>query len=280
METKTESNEDYHSNGDWLSASMLKDLLRSPRIFEAKHVDKTLMREATAAFEIGTAVHCAALEPARFADEYVVQPPEANDRRTKAYKEWAKTVDPAKSVLRQQDAETVARCVDSLRSVPLIKTALDADGAVELSHYWADGSTGVPCKCRPDKIVPSAGIVLDIKTMAVCSPRDFIKDAMTYHYGIQAAHYLDGAESHYGFDDWLFVFACVEKSEPYRRRAICLDGGTLDRLIESREALLIDYKRRVESGDWSETYTDETGQEFGEQDLIPITLPGKYLERV
>ena len=58
-------NEEYH-RCDGVSNSMLSDMARSPAHFQAA---RRRQREETPAMAIGTAIHCAVLEPERFAAE-------------------------------------------------------------------------------------------------------------------------------------------------------------------------------------------------------------------
>lgn len=255
METKSavETNEAYHADTTHVSASMLKDLDDSPRIFHAKHIAKTLRTTPSASMEFGTAVHCATLEPELFETQYVVQPPECSDRRRKSYKDWAATVHPSQTILKQDVFESVLTCRDRLQTHPIIRMALQADGPVELSHRWTCIDTGVDCKFRPDKICPQAGIVLDIKTMQACSERDFADQVSKFRYHLQSAHYMAGAcDAYPERDDWVFVFACVETSEPYRCRAFELPAEVIDLASDKRLSLLSEYRSRMESGDWSE----------------------------
>ena len=68
-------------------------------------------------------------------------------------------------------------------------------GAPELSVFWVDEATGVPCKCRFDYIKPRA--IVDLKSFdARGMPLDkaIARAVALYKYNIQAALYLRGAE--------------------------------------------------------------------------------------
>lgn len=270
MKMMNESNADYHADKTHVTASMLKDLDESPRVFEAKHITGTLKILPSPQMELGTAVHCAALEPQRFTTEYIVQPDALNDRRTKAYKEWAQNVHPSMTILKQETADTVRQCVDSLYSVPVIKSVLDAPGLVERSHRWTCPISDVPCKFRPDKINPDAEIVLDIKTISNCSQSEFEKSVVNFKYFLQAAHYLAGASTIYQSHDWTFLFAVVETSPPFRCRAFSLDSEAIGIGFDTRERLLADYRRRYAENDWSE---------IDEHELVTVSLPGWFLRK-
>lgn len=267
-----ETNDQYHEDKTHVSASMLKDLDESPRVFEAKHVTRSLLRKPTASMEIGTAVHCLALEPDEFDRRYVVQPDSCKDRRTKAYKEWAAGIDSSLSILSPAEFGTISRCVASLRANPIIEMALQAKGEVEQSYRWTCQFTDVPCKFRPDKICDGPGIILDVKTMAACSQSEFEKQLVNFRYYLQAAHYLVGASAAFPErgEDWMFVFACVETSAPFRCRAFELDAESVGIGLDHRDSLLRDYTSRMASGDWSEP---------GESELVTVSLPEWFVRK-
>jgi hypothetical protein len=77
------SNEVYHADRSCVSASGLKEVLRSPEHFRA-YLDGE--RRQTPAKFFGTAIHAYLLEPDVFARQYVVAP--GGDKRSKDYKEF------------------------------------------------------------------------------------------------------------------------------------------------------------------------------------------------
>ena len=77
------NNEQYHADTSAISASGLKLFMRSPAHYYAAYLDPNRVeRQPTPAMRLGTATHCAILEPTRFNAEYAVIP-ESIDRRTK-----------------------------------------------------------------------------------------------------------------------------------------------------------------------------------------------------
>ena len=102
-------NEEYHK-GPGLSSSDLKLLARSPLHYKTA---KAFHPEETNAMRLGTAVHCAILEPDRIDVEYVLAP-EGIDRRTKAGKaQWAELEATGKTILSCEEAQVVQGMVKS-----------------------------------------------------------------------------------------------------------------------------------------------------------------------
>lgn len=255
-----ETNNQYHADNVYVSASMLKTLHESPRVFEAKYITRTMPSKSSAAMNIGTAVHCLALEHNAFDDRYVIN--KFKDRRTKAYKEWASMMFD-KEVLTPSEHDTIRRCVDALRSVKLIERLLDTPGDIEQSQRCIDEETGVPVKSRPDKAIHNSKLLLDIKTISMLTDREFSWACQNFGYHVQDAHYTSIASQLSG-GKFSMVFAVVETSEPFRARAFVLCDDSRAEGMNDRLRLLSEYQARKESGDWSE---------LGEQELGEVTLP-------
>ncbi len=66
--------DEYHRGLGGYSSSQLKDLLDDEDVFIAKHVKKTIEREESAAFDVGTYFHTGILEPHKLKDDCVVFP--------------------------------------------------------------------------------------------------------------------------------------------------------------------------------------------------------------
>jgi exodeoxyribonuclease VIII len=211
------SNEGYHSS-EGVSKSGLDLILRSPA-----HYRFGERRVPTRAMEIGTALHCAVLEPERFATDYMLLK-EVTDRRASAYKEACK-VWSAECVLTGAEADRVAGMQESALSNQYLAQYLGAPGRCELSVYATDPETGVLVKCRFDKLTDS-GFAVDLKKTQ--DLRDFGKSVASYGYHMQAAFYSDVWEWATGERLAGFVFAAVEEQMPHASAPLTLDAEALD----------------------------------------------------
>lgn len=265
-----ETNEQYHADVGSVSSSMLKTLHQSARIYQAKYITRSLVSEPSPSMRLGTAVHCAALEPERYAVQYTTPPEGCTDRRTTKFKDWKSTVQDGTEVLTNDEADKVARCCDSLRSHPIIGQVLEADGEIETSRRWIDELHQVPCKMRLDKMVEPAEVILDIKTVAECDEEYFAKSCAEYLYMVQAAHYIAGSAATTETKQWQFIFAAVETKEPFRSRAWRPDEKMLEIGEDLRHRLLTEFKTRASLNDWADP---------GEADLLTIGLPTWYLRQ-
>lgn len=267
--TEIETNEAYHADTSHVSASMLKALNKSPRIYEATYVTGELAFRETPAMALGTALHAFALEPEVFDKEYAVSP--HADKRTKAYKEWAQE-NMGKSLLSFPDAVVLDRCLKSLRSIPLVRRLLDADGVVEHSLRYEDSLSYAPCKVRTDKAIPEKRLILDIKTINELTPKSVAYACEDFSYHLQDAHYRTGWATETGtdIDDWQMIFAFVETKSPHRAAAWVLDWESRAEGMNLRQELVSEWLVRTENGDWSEV---------GETELKEVTLPSLWRKK-
>jgi hypothetical protein len=204
------SNEDYHADRQFESTTGLKEILRSPAHYRYY---KDNPRTETGAFRLGTAIHTALLEPARFKQDYVVMP--TFDGRTKEGKQ--KKADfiaqhPSACFVTETEmdmitgiAMNVGRHRDAM--------ALLKRGQSEISHFWRDEETGIYMKCRSDSL--SDICILDVKSTEDASPNEFIRSCARYDYDMAAYIYSEGVRIATG-KARPFAFLVVEKKPPYQ----------------------------------------------------------------
>jgi hypothetical protein len=259
----TESNADYHAR-ESISASRLKLLRESPRVYQSSVLLGKMPRTETPAMKLGTAIHAKILEPESFHAIYAYCPPECSDRRTKAYKEWISNVKKG-IVLSESDGETICMASDSLRAHPIAGKIIRAAELTEGSVTYTDPESGADCRFRFDGI--AGPIVFDIKTIAECSMEKISRAIWDFGYHIQAAHYLAGLETLDPSTDWRFMFLFVETSEPWRVRVVELGPSEIELGRFERAALIRDLLARNASGDWSEP---------GENEVCSVSVPNWY----
>jgi len=226
---ETLSNAAYHDL-DAVGKSDLDLIAKSPAHYRFAE------REETDALRLGSAVHCAVLEPDRFAADYVIAPP--MDHRTKAGKEqWAEfeAANAGKTMLNRDEGALALRLAEAVRAHPRAQVLLAA-GQPEVSALWSDPDLGVRCRARYDWLTPE-GLVLDLKTTQNASAAAFAKAVATFRYHVQHAWYLDGYHQATGDLPLGFIFIAVEKTPPYAVALYELDGEAADygRLLARRD---------------------------------------------
>ena len=207
------SNSAYHA-GPGVSKSQLDKLSKSPFHYQAHYLSlKRVSSYETPAMRFGTAVHTAILEPELFAGWVVMPDVDGRTKEGKAAKALAQEEAAVRGVevIPADDYAKVTAIAESFATHTHLSSFLNT-GHAELSVYWTDADTGILCRCRPDWLAPSC--VVDLKTTEDASPRAFQRSAYSWRYWVQAAFYLDGLAAN-DVDVRGFVFAAIEKSEPY-----------------------------------------------------------------
>ena len=155
--------EAYHLDLSGLSASDIKLLYRSPAHYrEAKKNPP----EQTPAMRLGSAVHMAILEPAKFLEKYTAIDDAdictkiggSKPRATNAYKEWKAGFildNPGKELLDMNDFNGAVEIARIVREHPIAGALLAEPGTAEETMQWMHEETGTLLKCRPDWLTES-----------------------------------------------------------------------------------------------------------------------------
>lgn len=238
----------YHASHA-LSNSGMTDLERSPAHYWSMHVDleRPPRREKAGQLE-GNLLHCALLEPDEFAKRYAVGP--SVNRNTKVWKEFVAS-QPDFVPIQLDQMETAFAQAASARAIPDVASALSS-GHAEVSAFWRDPETGVPCRCRPDFVHETkAGVVLlDAKTYSSAQPAEFARQAARKLYHRQAAYYSDGYAIAASTTVLAFLFIAIETDYPYGASAIMLDDDALQAGRARYRRNLNLYAECLASGQW------------------------------
>jgi hypothetical protein len=175
---------------DAVNWSTLVHLATSARLLEWR---RDHPRDETRALRVGTLIHCALLEPARWAREFIVEP-DFGDGRTKAAKEaraaWRATIDPAAQIVDADEHALAERCASAVRAHPAASRLL-SHGRAEEILTWHDEATGIACKACLDFIAPS--YFVDLKSTRAETLDELAREIAARLYHGQIAFYLDGA---------------------------------------------------------------------------------------
>jgi len=183
--------------------------------------------EPTPTLVFGQLFHKMALQPEGVWDEFAVTP--NADRRTKDGKaEYAAFLEGAddKTIVTVDMAQQAADMCTALHSNDFCRKLLS--GAKETPYFWVDEMTGIECKCRCDVVTEINGlsVIVDLKSTTNASTDSFMREAVKYGYGMQAAMYSDGVKVNTG-KEHLFVFVVQEKEPPYAVNVLQADAPFL-----------------------------------------------------
>ena len=118
----------------------------------------------------------------------------------------------------------------------------------ELS-YLVEGQEPIRLKCKPDCVIPSECLIIDLKTTSDPHPDTWKWSAEDFGYHRQAAIYLEAMQSLYG-RQFRFLFGVVRSRAPYEVGVYELDQGSLNRGWEEVTDLIEQYQQRKATGDW------------------------------
>ncbi len=228
------------------SSTVLKALLKKPAArvdWERRHPPARKR-----AFDLGTACHTLVL--GRGAE---LVPINADSYRTKAAQQAKDAAwDAGLIPLLPHEVKQVHAMADSIRTHPEAGPWIEAWGDPELSVFWVDEATGVPCRARFDKAVRTRhGLVLvDVKTTMDASDLAISKAVATFGYHQQEAHYRAGAIAAGLHPDPAFVFVFVEKEPPYLVSVAQLDGAAVEVGRRRNERALRMFADYTSTGVW------------------------------
>jgi exodeoxyribonuclease VIII len=253
-----------------LSHSMLSCLAQNPMECKMRYVDDppSLPPKDSAAFAMGHAVHCLALEPDEFEERFVSFP--KVDRRTKEGKEFAarfEAENKGKIILDPQEFQDAMACVQALNNHPEFAAIMEQPRRVEVPFEFE--LFGHRFKAKPDAIIDSMKLILDIKTTEDASPHRWQWSAVDYGYHRQAFIYQGALRQDTG-KGYRFVFAVVEKPKPSTRgipptvALYELDDATIEMGCDDTQRLARDYERRTKENDWQQPYSNG---------IVPLRLP-------
>lgn len=209
--------------------------------------------ETTKALEFGIGSHCLMLEPKRFDAEFRIGPDvKLNTKEGKA--EWAAFTEKhqGKTHIRGADGLALLGMRDRLFQHPLASRLLTANGANEVVIVWRDGSSGLLCKLRLDRLIKWEGAqaIVDYKTTADASRRGFPRSYGDYLYYMQEAFYCGGVQAVIGEPVPSFFFIAQEKKAPYKANVFRFPSYRVEQGRKLYRDLLEVYAACEKSGQW------------------------------
>ncbi|MEF2146681.1 MAG: PD-(D/E)XK nuclease-like domain-containing protein [Desulfovibrionaceae bacterium] len=214
--------EDYHK-GPGTSKSQLDQVARTVAHYLSS---LTIPRKETDAMKIGSHFHTMVLEPEK--QNFVVGPDvNKNTNIWKAFKADAEAA--GQTIIDQATLDMLNGMVASVKAHPAASALLfDGDGINESSAYWYDKTSGLLCRCRPDRYRRDLNLIVDLKTTGDASPEAFAKSVADFRYHVQAPFYSDGVTTATGQEVRGFVFVVVEKTPPYAVAVYQLDEQAME----------------------------------------------------
>ena len=188
-----------------ISSHWLKDMLDSPSECYLNHLDpQRPVKESPKAMQFGTLVHCLALTPLQFGQEFIIA---SYERRTKAGKaRYAGLAATGRIIITPDEFERAQAIIAAMKAHPEARLLLSG-GKKEKTFIQERGRGLLPLKARLDIHHPDQRLVSELKTIHDINQ---IKTTMQrYRYPLSAAFYTELSAS----QSVKFIF--VQSGEPY-----------------------------------------------------------------
>lgn len=244
------SNDDY-AKIDAVNWSSLKHMRESPLVYRHRLLHGF---DDTPALAMGRVTHTLVFEPAKFEAQYAVW--HDGDRRGIAWKEFA-AENAGKTIFKPNEIETAVAMADAVRAHPLVQPYLADDGLFEHVVRWTDIDTGLPCKARPDWLIPSRRILLDLKTCESAEGFRFGRAAGRYSYHAQIAYYVNGVTLGLGWAPNAIKLIAVEKNPPHEVSVFDVKEDQISIAAEEIAELLRTVKACRQANIWPGRYLEE-----------------------
>lgn len=257
---------------DRVNWSTLSKILVSPKQYRHALANPPTV---TPAMALGSAVHCAILEPDVLPTRYAVLDADqiaeiAPPRNTSAGKRvWGEYLGshlgqpgdvssaeyqrlmvaaamPGKEIVT---AAVYAQCLairDAVHGHPAARALVTGEGTNEHSVTWTDRLTGIECKGRLDRLHGNPRTILDVKTCRTVTPRSFGAAAYGFGYHRQMAFYSSAFEG----ADIPCVLLAVESAPPHDVAVFTLDEDTIEAGRADVRVALDTLARCRETNEW------------------------------
>ena len=176
--------------------------------------------------------------------------------RTKAFAEWREELQKTgKQWMSGEQLNLLLKMRDGIMRNKDARAFIEQDGVCEYRIDWTNTATGLPMKCRFDKVL-SNGLKGDLKTTDDVSPEAFARTILNYSYHCQQDLYDEGGATK-GIDG-PFLFIAVSKSPPHECAVYILEDPVW--MILAREKNLQTMQELAQcraTGDWRGRHSRE-----------------------
>lgn len=225
---------EYHSVPGTYSSSQFKDCLEDVELFFKKYIEKSIVREQVAAFDVGSYFHTGVLEPHKLENDCVVYP--GSIRRGDKWESFKKK-HAGKTIVSPKQVEQAEGLIRAVQDSPVAMSYIKR-GKPEVSAFLElvvhRGDIYAPAaKARLDRDgwksvnfqkslwnqLRKEGVVLVVKTRADCLGDNFILDLKSTSGNAKSERQMRDKISYYSYDLsaalYLDVFEAVT-GQPYK----------------------------------------------------------------
>ena len=217
--------DDYHADREYISASGVKEAIKSLRHFQYA---RTAPKERKSHFDFGNIFEIALLDyvngTTEFNEKVVVfneedRPEKDKGITSKINQEWKKSIlNGDKYVIEEKGKESMETLIEMLQSCArdFVIQKLLRNTEYQNSLFWVCPESGLKLKARPDISKKHKNVIVDIKTTLDASPKGFAKQVANLDYPTQAMIQINGAvQTGLMKEVDVYYWLAVEKVPPY-----------------------------------------------------------------
>lgn len=256
---ETVTDEEYHSNKNFIGSSQLRTILKSPKHFYWE-MNGLIPKEEKEHFNLGKLAHMALLEGAKFKERYIIEPEfwgmtqkgerSNNCKESREKREnWFADLPQGAVVVTEEQRGMIVGMVESIMNHPqgpdLIK-----NGRAEVAGFFRDEETGIQLKIKPDFLSFDCQRFTDFKTTRDGSRTRFGSSAFSYRYDFQLLMYCEGIKAITGKFPEVITNMTVESKAPYECAIYYFEKEDLFKAeIDYRKALNL-VREGIDTGIW------------------------------
>lgn len=210
--------EEYHAHPA-LSASGMKDILRSPKYFKLQRTAPRSKKE----FDEGHAIHALVLgvgAPIKEIPDYLLSGEHRSISSNEAKKFKVESEAAGFTVLKPAQYAKITRASEAVLAHPKARRLLEAAPFREVSLFTDDPETGVHLRSRVDAL---GELLLDVKSAADVRPRAIERAVVDLGYYVSAAVYRFVLTQILGDDPGPMHLIFIEKEAPFEVAVRVLD---------------------------------------------------------
>jgi hypothetical protein len=217
--------EDYHNDKEFVSASSVKESIKSLAHFNLQRNKKS---ERKSHFDFGNIFEIALLDwingTLHFKDKVHIFDVEDRPEKDKGItsninQAWKKGIlNGSKYVISSTGDESMETLLEMMRACARDSTiqTLLRNTTYQESYFWTCPETGVKLKSRPDLRKNGKGVIIDVKTALDGSPKEFAKQCANLEYPVQAVMQMKGAIQSGAINKMeKYYWLVVEKRAPF-----------------------------------------------------------------
>ena len=239
-----------YAAGAGQNVSPLKGFARSALHFKHGRENKS----ESDALTLGTAAHCATMEPHRFGSDFAVwdRRKENGDMAARTGPKWEefKAANAGKELITEDQRDAALAIAQAVRGSADAMVYLKR-GHAEVSMTWHDEQSFSMLKGRVDwlTVIDGCDVVVGLKTTRDLRPREFSAQAARLAYHWQWAFYCDGFRAITGRTP-LMVEIVVENAAPHAVAVYRIPEHVLERGRQEYRDALEQLARCEASGVW------------------------------